>query len=85
MLTSLIYSAIIGIIAGWLAGQISRSHGFGLWGDLAVGIVGSIIGNFALGLLGLQTYGIIGSIIASTVGAVILLWAIRMFSGTKAT
>ncbi len=57
MLTSFLYAAIIGIIAGWLAGKISRNQGFGLFGDLVLGIVGSVIGNFVLGLVGLQRLG----------------------------
>lgn len=72
-------TAIIGIIAGWLAGQISKNHGFGIWGDLIVGIIGSFIGNMLLGLLGFAAYGIIGNIIAATVGALVLLWIVRLF------
>jgi uncharacterized membrane protein YeaQ/YmgE (transglycosylase-associated protein family) len=74
-----ITTAIIGIIAGWLAGQISKNHGFGIWGDLIVGIIGSFIGNMVLGFLGFAAYGIIGNIIAATVGALILLWVVRLF------
>ncbi|MCE5286271.1 MAG: GlsB/YeaQ/YmgE family stress response membrane protein [Pelosinus sp.] len=70
---------IIGIIAGWLAGQISKNHGFGIWGDLIVGIIGSFIGNMLLGIMGFAAYGIIGNIIAATVGALVLLWVIRLF------
>ncbi len=70
---------IIGLVAGWLAGMISRGGGFGLWGDLATGVVGSFIGGYVFNMMGISTYGIIGSIISSTVGAVILLWVIRMF------
>lgn len=81
--TNLIWSIIIGIVAGWLAGQFSRGHGFGVWVDLIVGIVGAIIGSFALGLIGVQGYGIIGSLITSTVGAVILLWVMRLFMPEK--
>lgn len=73
-------SAIIGIIAGWLAGQISKNQGFGMWGNLIVGIIGSFIGNIVLGFLGIAAYGIVGNIIASTVGALLLLWVIRLFS-----
>jgi uncharacterized membrane protein YeaQ/YmgE (transglycosylase-associated protein family) len=70
---------IIGIVAGWLAGQISKSHGFGIWGDLLVGIIGSFIGNMVLGFMGIAAYGIIGNIIAATAGALILLWVVRLF------
>ncbi len=79
MLGGWIWTIVIGIVAGWLAGQISRGRGFGIWMDLIVGIVGAVIGNWVLGLIGLQHYGIIGSLVTSTVGAVILLWVIRLF------
>ena len=70
---------LIGLISGWLAGMISRGSGFGLWGDLATGIVGSFIGGILFKFIGLSAYGTIGSIISSTIGAIILLWVIRMF------
>lgn len=71
---------IIGLISGWLAGMISRGGGFGIWGDLATGVIGSFIGGFLFNFIGISTYGTIGSIISSTVGAIILLWVIRMFN-----
>ena len=83
MLTSFLYAAIIGIVAGWLAGKISQNQVFGLFDDLVIGIVGSVIGNFVLGLIGLQAYGLIGSIIASTARAMLLLWGVRLVSGRK--
>lgn len=83
MLGSWVWSIIIGIVAGWLAGQISRGHGFGVWVDLIVGIVGAIIGNWVMNLIGLQHYGIIGSLVTSTIGAVVLLWVIRLFKPTR--
>jgi uncharacterized membrane protein YeaQ/YmgE (transglycosylase-associated protein family) len=76
----MLWSIIIGIVAGWLAGQISRGHGFGVWVDLIVGILGAVIGNFALNLIGVHGYGLIGSLISSTVGAVLLLWIVRLFT-----
>ena len=75
----MLWSLLIGIISGWLAGVISKGRGFGIWGDLITGIVGSYIGSFLFGLMGITAYGIIGSIIASTIGAIVLLWVIRMF------
>lgn len=79
MAGSWIWTIIIGIVAGWLAGQISRGHGFGVWVDLIVGVVGALIGNFILSMFGLHQYGIIGSLITSTLGAIILLWVVRLF------
>lgn len=75
----MLWSLLVGVIAGWLAGMISRGGGFGIWGDLITGIVGSYIGSFLFNLMGISTYGLIGSIVASTIGAIVLLWVIRLF------
>ena len=65
---------LIGLCAGWLAGQIMRGGGFGLLGNIVVGIVGSIIGGWVFGLLGFGgANNILGSIVTAVVGAVILL------------
>jgi uncharacterized membrane protein YeaQ/YmgE (transglycosylase-associated protein family) len=74
----LLTQIIIGIIAGWLAGKIMRGRGFGVLGDLVVGVVGSLIGGFVFTLLGLASYGPIGSIVVATVGAMLLLYLVRL-------
>jgi uncharacterized membrane protein YeaQ/YmgE (transglycosylase-associated protein family) len=68
---------IIGAVAGWLAGKIMRGHGFGLVGDLVVGVLGSLVGGFLFRLLGIASFGLIGSLVTATVGAVVLLWLIH--------
>jgi len=68
---------IIGVTAGWLAGKIMRGSGFGLVGDLVVGILGSLVGGFIFRLLGIASFGLIGSLVTATVGAVVLLWLIH--------
>lgn len=73
----LLWVIIIGILAGWIAGKIMRGRGFGLLGDLIVGVIGSLLGSFIFGLLGLGAYGLIGRLVIAIVGAVILLWLIR--------
>lgn len=80
-----IWFLIIGVVAGWLAGQISRGGGFGIWGDLIVGVIGALVGGFIFGLLGISAYGTIGAIITSTIGAVVFLWVLRMFTGKTTT
>jgi uncharacterized membrane protein YeaQ/YmgE (transglycosylase-associated protein family) len=71
---TIIAAIIIGAIAGWLAGQIVKGGGFGLIGNILVGIVGSIIAGFLFPTLGVSLGdGWIGAIIASTIGAIILL------------
>jgi uncharacterized membrane protein YeaQ/YmgE (transglycosylase-associated protein family) len=74
----LIAQILIGILAGWLAGKIMRGRGFGLLGDLIVGVVGSLLGGFVFGILGLHTSNIIGSIVVATAGAILLLYLIRL-------
>jgi uncharacterized membrane protein YeaQ/YmgE (transglycosylase-associated protein family) len=75
---SFIYFAIVGIIAGWLAGQITKGRGFGLIGNLVVGILGAMLGGWLFGFIGLQAYGFIGSIIMAVFGAVVLLFLIGL-------
>lgn len=73
-----IYFAIVGIIAGWLAGQIMKGRGFGLIGNLVVGILGAMLGGWLFGILGLSAYGTIGSILMATFGAVVLLFLVGL-------
>jgi len=73
----LLWTIVIGILAGWLAGQIVKGRGMGVGIDLLVGIVGSILGGWIFGLLGLAAYGLIGRLTMAVVGAVILLLLIR--------
>ncbi|HTW23549.1 MAG TPA: GlsB/YeaQ/YmgE family stress response membrane protein [Candidatus Baltobacteraceae bacterium] len=73
----LIWTIVIGILAGWLAGQIVKGRGMGLAVDLIVGIVGSLLGGFVFGLLGLAAYGLLGRLVMATVGAVLLLLLVR--------
>jgi uncharacterized membrane protein YeaQ/YmgE (transglycosylase-associated protein family) len=69
---------IIGIVAGWLAGKVMRGRGFGLVGDLVVGILGAFVGGFLFKFLGIAAYGFVGSLVTATVGAMILLWIVRL-------
>jgi uncharacterized membrane protein YeaQ/YmgE (transglycosylase-associated protein family) len=74
----LLWVIVIGILAGWIAGKLMRGKGFGLLGDLIVGVIGSLLGSFIFGLVGLGAYGLIGRLIVAVVGAIILLWLIRL-------
>jgi uncharacterized membrane protein YeaQ/YmgE (transglycosylase-associated protein family) len=67
-----------GVIAGWLAGVVTKGRGFGLFGDLIVGVVGSVLGGWIFGVLGLSAYGLVGSIVMALIGAVALLSLIRI-------
>jgi uncharacterized membrane protein YeaQ/YmgE (transglycosylase-associated protein family) len=71
---------IIGALAGWLAGTLLKGGGFGLVGDIVVGIVGAFIGGWLSSLLGISIgSGLIASFITATIGAAILLFILRMF------
>ena len=69
---------LIGLAAGFLGGQITKGHGFGLLGNLIVGVLGAVFGGFIFGLLGLATTSLLGSLITATVGAVALLFLIGL-------
>ena len=76
---ALIVTLIIGAVAGWLAGQIVKGYGFGLFGNIIVGIVGAFVASLLFPLAGLSLGGgIVGAIISGTIGAVILLFLIRL-------
>jgi len=74
----MLWFLLIGIIAGWLAGNIVKGGGFGLIGDLVVGVVGSFIGGYLFSVLGFSAYGTIGEIAMATTGAVVLLVILRL-------
>jgi uncharacterized membrane protein YeaQ/YmgE (transglycosylase-associated protein family) len=73
----LVWVVLIGILAGWLAGQITKGSGFGLLGDLIVGILGSLLGSFLFGLFGIVAFSLIGRLVMAVLGAIVLLWLIR--------
>lgn len=78
---SLLIILLIGLIAGWLAGQIVRGTGFGLVADIALGIVGAFIGSWLLPQLGIRIgTGTVAAIIVATIGAVVLLIILRLFN-----
>lgn len=74
----LLWFLIIGILAGWLAGQVMKGGGYGLIGDLVLGIIGAFVGGWALGLVGVTAGGFIGRVITATIGAVILVFLVRL-------
>jgi uncharacterized membrane protein YeaQ/YmgE (transglycosylase-associated protein family) len=73
----LVWVVLIGILAGWLAGQITKGRGFGLLGDLIVGILGSLLGSFLFGLFGIVAFSLLGRLVMAVIGAIVLLWLIR--------
>jgi len=79
---SILVILVVGIIAGWLAGKIVRGTGFGLIGDLLVGIAGAFVAAWLFPKLGIHLgTGIIEEIIYSALGAIILLLVVRLIRG----
>jgi uncharacterized membrane protein YeaQ/YmgE (transglycosylase-associated protein family) len=72
---------IVGLIAGWLAGKVSRGRGFGCIANIILGLVGAVLGGWIFTKLGIFGGGFIYSIAAATIGAVILVAIARLFSG----
>jgi uncharacterized membrane protein YeaQ/YmgE (transglycosylase-associated protein family) len=69
-----VYFLLIGGIAGWLAGLFMKGRGFGILGNVVVGVIGALLGGFLFRLLGLSSDGsILGTLVVSFVGAVVLL------------
>lgn len=76
---SLLAFLVVGLVAGWLAGVLVKGGGFGLIGDLVVGVVGAFLGGWLFGLFGISTGGgLLGSIIVATIGAIVLLFIVRL-------
>jgi uncharacterized membrane protein YeaQ/YmgE (transglycosylase-associated protein family) len=75
---NLIIFLVIGALAGWLAGVIMKGGGFGVIGNIVVGVVGSFLGGWLLPKLGLSIGGDFGGFITAVIGAVILLFIVRL-------
>jgi len=72
-----VWFILIGIAAGWLAGQIMKGGGYGLVADLLLGVVGALLGGWIFGLLGISAGGLIGALVTATIGAVVLIFVVR--------
>jgi uncharacterized membrane protein YeaQ/YmgE (transglycosylase-associated protein family) len=77
-LEGLIIVLAIGAVAGWLAGLATKGRGFGLLGDIVIGVVGAFLGSFLLSLLGIAFYGLVGTLLTAFIGAVVLLLIARL-------
>ncbi len=81
MQQSLIAWILIGLIAGWLAGKVTRGVGFGCLADVALGLIGSLLGGWIFLKLGILGGGFLFSLAAATVGAILLVAIARILSG----
>lgn len=72
---------IIGLLAGWIAGHLTRGRGFGCIVDIILGLIGAVIGGWIFTKIGVRGYGFWWSLAAATVGAVVLVAIARLFAG----
>ena len=73
----LVQALVLGALIGWLAGKIMKGRGFGVVGNIVVGILGSMLGHFVFGLIGLQAANTLGRLLVSLAGAVLLIVIVR--------
>ena len=76
---------VVGLAAGWLAGQLMKGSGYGILGDLVLGVVGAFIGGWLFGAIapGSQPNGLLGSILVATIGAVVVIVIARALGGRR--
>lgn len=75
-----LYFILLGAAAGWLAGNIMKGSGFGILGNIVVGIIGGIAGGWVFSLLGISSNGgLIGSLVTAVVGAILLIYLVGLF------
>lgn len=74
-----IWFILIGLVAGWLAGQFMKGGGFGVIGDIVVGVLGALLGGFLFRSFGVSLGGgLLGAIIVATIGAIVLIYILRL-------
>jgi len=74
-----IWFILVGLVAGWLAGQLMKGGGFGVIGDIVVGVLGALLGGLLFRSLGMSSGGgLLGAIIVATIGAVLLIFILRL-------
>ncbi len=75
---------LVGLLAGWLAGTVTRGRGLGIFADIGVGILGSFIGAYLFDAMGLLAYGFIGNVAMAFLGALVLLLVVGLFRRSRA-
>jgi uncharacterized membrane protein YeaQ/YmgE (transglycosylase-associated protein family) len=74
-----VWFIFIGLVAGWLAGRLVKGGGFGVVGDIVVGVLGALIGGVLFSSLGLSSGGgLLGAIVVATIGAIVLIFLLRV-------
>lgn len=77
-ITGLVLMLLVGGLAGWLAGLLIKGGGYGLLGNIVIGIVGAMIGGNLFQALGISAGGLVGALITATAGAIVLLFVVRL-------
>jgi uncharacterized membrane protein YeaQ/YmgE (transglycosylase-associated protein family) len=81
LIMDFLWFILIGLAAGWLAGQWVKGSGYGVLGDIGLGILGALLGGFLFSLLGISGGGgLIGSLLVATLGAILLLYLLRWYN-----
>jgi len=73
-----VWFILIGLVAGWLAGVIMKGGGYGVVGDIVVGVIGALIGGWLFTRMGGTSVGLLGAIVVATVGSIILIFLLRL-------
>jgi uncharacterized membrane protein YeaQ/YmgE (transglycosylase-associated protein family) len=81
-LVNLLWFLIVGLVAGWLARTLVRGSRYGAIGDLIVGVIGAFVGGMVFSEAGVAGGGVFGSILVATVGAIVLIFMVRMVKPT---
>lgn len=74
---------VVGLLSGWLAGSVMGGGGYGIGGDIIVGLVGAVAGGFLVGFFVHTTAGFWGSIVVAFIGACVLIWLYRTFAAAR--
>ena len=74
----IVWFLLIGLVAGWLASVIMGAGGYGVLGDIIVGVIGAVLGGYLFRLLGIGASGLLGAILTATVGAIVLIALLRV-------
>lgn len=75
----------VGLLAGFLAGKVMRGAGYGLVGDIVVGLIGAFLGGVLSGMFITGDYGFVGSVIVAFLGACLMIWVVRLFAARRST
>ena len=79
----IIWFLVIGLLAGLISSGLMGRRNSSILMDLVLGVVGAFVGNWLFGMVGFYTYGFVASLIAATVGAILVLWVVNLFTSNR--